>query len=146
MSGEHLPELPSRLEHEEQPSAAPATAPLDRLTEAAALLPNLMKLVYRLLRDPRVPVRGRAFALFALGYLVSPVDLIPDFVPILGQADDVVVVVLALHHLLRKAGDEVVTEHWDGHGDVIEIVDGVLAVAAQAVPWRVRAVVRRLVR
>ena len=144
----HLPELPSRLvdqeAREEAAERSPAVA--DTIAEALRLLPNLVKLVYRLLRDSRVPVRGRAFALAALAYVVSPVDLVPDFIPGLGQTDDLFVVVLALHHLLRRAGDDVVAEHWDGSGEVLDLVDGVLAVAADVVPLRLRAAVRRIVR
>ncbi|MDP8958143.1 MAG: YkvA family protein, partial [Actinomycetota bacterium] len=94
--------------------------------EAVLALPNLLKLIGRLMRDPRVPLRTRAFALAILAYLVSPIDLIPDALPVLGQADDLFLAAMALQHLLNGVGEEVVREHWDGSGDVLDLIRGVL--------------------
>jgi uncharacterized membrane protein YkvA (DUF1232 family) len=113
--------------------------------EAALALPRMAKLIGRLIRDPRVPARSKAFAIAAAGYLLSPVDLVPDFIPVLGQADDVLVAVLALHRLIRSAGEEVVLEHWDGPQDVLEIVEHVVDVAAGLVPARLSWLARRFV-
>lgn len=115
------------------------------LREMARLLPNLVKLLGRLMRDPRVPFRTRAFVLVILGYLVSPIDLIPDAIPVLGQADDLVLAALALHHLINGVGEEVVQEHWDGSGDVLDVVKGILAWGAERVPWPLRRAVARYV-
>lgn len=115
------------------------------LQEGVRALPNLGKLVGRLLRDPRVPRRRKTFALVVLGYLVWPIDLIPDQIPVLGQVDDLVLVVLALHHLLRGVPEEVLREHWDGTGDALAIVDGMLDWGAHKVPWPLRRAVARYV-
>lgn len=109
------------------------------------MLPNLIKLVSRLLRDPRVPRRRRAFAMVVLGYVLSPVDLVPDMVPVLGQVDDLLLVVLALHHLVQGVSEDVVEEHWDGSRDVLEVLEGVLDWASTRVPWPVRRLVARFV-
>ncbi len=90
------------------------------------ILPNLVKLVTRLVRDPRVPRRHRMLALGALAYVVSPIDLIPDAVPLLGPLDDVLVVALALRRLIHGAGPEIVDEHWDGGDSALETVDTVI--------------------
>lgn len=116
----------------------------DRLKEGVLALPNLLKLLGRLMRDPRVPARSKAFAGMALAYVASPVDVIPDFVPLLGQADDVMIAVFALHHLIRTAGEEVVVEHWDGPLDVLDVVDTLIGVAANLVPARVRWALNRV--
>jgi len=68
----------------------------------------------RLLRDPRVPRRAKAALAFAVPYLASPIDLIPDFIPVLGQLDDALVVALALRSLVRGAGPDLLREHWPG--------------------------------
>lgn len=114
------------------------------IKEAALALPNLVKLVGRLVRDSRVPARSKAFALLAAGYVLSPVDLIPDFIPFLGQSDDVLVVILALHRLIRSAGEDVVLELWDGPQDVLAIVENVVDLAAGLVPARLSWLARRL--
>lgn len=120
----------------------PATR--DRLKEAVLALPNLLKLLGRLMRDPRVPTRSKAFAGMALAYVASPVDVIPDFVPLLGQTDDVMVAIFAVHHLIRTAGEDVVVEHWDGPLDVLEVVDTLISFAAQLIPARVRWTLNRV--
>jgi uncharacterized membrane protein YkvA (DUF1232 family) len=71
-----------------------------------------------------------------LVYLVSPIDVVPDFVPGLGQLDDVVVVLLALHGLLNRVDEEVVLEHWDGDADLMRMVRAGFAAAARLLPGK----------
>ncbi|MDX1468559.1 MAG: YkvA family protein, partial [Acidimicrobiia bacterium] len=66
------------------------------VTDAAMMLPNLVKLVGRLLKDPRVPRRAKITLALAAAYVVSPIDLIPEMIPVLGWADDVVILMFAL--------------------------------------------------
>jgi uncharacterized membrane protein YkvA (DUF1232 family) len=82
--------------------------------QLVTLLPNLVGLFRALLRDPRIPRGSRVMVGFALAWFVSPVDLVPEFVPVLGPLDDVVVAALVLRHVLRKAGRDVIAEHWSG--------------------------------
>jgi uncharacterized membrane protein YkvA (DUF1232 family) len=90
---------------------------LGRREEARALarfVPDLARLVAALARDRRLG-RARRLALLALAaYLASPIDLVPDFVPVAGQLDDALLVALALRSLVRAAGPELVREHWRG--------------------------------
>lgn len=90
-------------------------------------LPNVLKLLYRLIRDGRVPRADKLLFGFALAYVVTPADLLPDFLGFLGVVDDLYLVALALGRLLARAGDEVLLEHWDGNprslGYLIEGVD-----------------------
>jgi uncharacterized membrane protein YkvA (DUF1232 family) len=77
-------------------------------------VPDCVVLFKRLLRDPRVPrVRKVALAL-VLVYLVIPIDLVPDFIPVAGQLDDAILVALVLRAVLRSAGSELLDEHWPG--------------------------------
>ena len=82
--------------------------------EVARLIPDCVVLVRRLASDKRVP-RRRRWALAGLAaYLLSPIDLVPDFIPVAGQLDDAILVVIVLRGVLRAAGPELVAEHWPG--------------------------------
>jgi uncharacterized membrane protein YkvA (DUF1232 family) len=80
----------------------------------ARLVPYCAVLFKRLLADPRVPMRWKIASALALVYLASPIDLVPDFIPILGQLDDAILVALVLRGLLRSAGPQLMREHWPG--------------------------------
>jgi uncharacterized membrane protein YkvA (DUF1232 family) len=82
--------------------------------ELATLLPNLLRLFRGLMKDPRVPRGSKALLILGALWLASPIDLIPEFIPVLGPLDDAVVAALILRHLLRTAGPEVIAEHWPG--------------------------------
>ncbi len=84
------------------------------LAEAKRFLPDLVRLVKDLAGDPSLGRGVRARLLLLSAYLVSPVDLVPDFVPVLGYADDVVVVAVVLRSVVRRAGPAVLEEHWGG--------------------------------
>ena len=114
-----------------------------RLREYALLAPRLGQLLWRLLRDPRVPARNKAALLFVAAYLASPVDLIPDFIAGLGQADDVVLAAFALDQILNQIPDDIVREHWEGDGDVLEVVKQILDISTAFFPrWLKRLVTR----
>jgi len=87
------------------------------LTEALRLLPDVLRLIRRLAADPDLPrgVRIRLGAL--LVYLASPIDLIPDFIPVLGYADDAIIVTAVLRSVARRAGVSAVRAHWPGTDD-----------------------------
>jgi uncharacterized membrane protein YkvA (DUF1232 family) len=80
----------------------------------AGLLPDCAVLCRRLLRDPRVSRRRKLSLAALLAYLVLPIDLVPDFVPVAGQLDDALLAALVLRGLVRAAGHDVVREHWPG--------------------------------
>ncbi len=86
------------------------------------LLPDLVRLVRRLAADRSLPRGVRVRLWLLLGYLLSPVDLVPDFVPVLGYADDVVVVALALRSVVRRAGSGALARHWPGDAAGLEVV------------------------
>jgi uncharacterized membrane protein YkvA (DUF1232 family) len=88
----------------------------------AGFIPDCIVLLRRLLADERVP-RRRRLVLFALvAYLALPIDLVPDFVPVLGQLDDAIVAALALRYVLRAGGPELLREHWPGPRSSLELV------------------------
>jgi uncharacterized membrane protein YkvA (DUF1232 family) len=84
------------------------------LGEALRLLPDLVRLLRRFAADPGVPRAARVRVWLLLGYLAIPIDLVPDFVPVLGYADDAIIVSLVLRSIVRQAGAPVVRRHWPG--------------------------------
>lgn len=87
------------------------------LREALRLLPDVVRLVHRLAADSTLPRGVRIRLWLLLAYLASPIDLIPDFVPVLGYADDAIVVTIVLRGVVRRAGIDVVRSRWPGTDD-----------------------------
>jgi uncharacterized membrane protein YkvA (DUF1232 family) len=85
-----------------------------RLKEALRLAPDLVRLLRRLAADSTLPRGVRVRMVLLLGYLAMPIDLVPDFIPVVGYADDAIVVALALRSVVRAAGPEALTRHWPG--------------------------------
>ena len=95
-----------------------ATRPDDmRLRELLRLLPDVLRLVHRLAGDRTLPRGVRLRLWLLLGYLALPFDLVPDFVPVLGHADDAIVVALVLRSVVRHAGPAALDRHWPGTPD-----------------------------
>jgi uncharacterized membrane protein YkvA (DUF1232 family) len=88
--------------------------------ELALIVPNLVRLFGGLLRDTRVPLRAKVVLAIASLWLASPIDLIPDFIPIVGSFDDAIVAALALRFVLRTTDGAVVREHWHGDSATLE--------------------------
>lgn len=80
----------------------------------ARLVPHCAVLFKRLLSDPRVSRGWKVASALALVYLAFPFDLVPDFIPVVGQLDDAVIIALVLRGLLRSAGPRLMREHWPG--------------------------------
>jgi uncharacterized membrane protein YkvA (DUF1232 family) len=84
------------------------------IRESLRLLPDLVRLLKCLAADPEMPRGIRIRLALLLAYLALPIDLIPDFIPVLGYADDAVIVALVLRSVTRRAGPEALTKHWPG--------------------------------
>ncbi len=101
-----------------------------RLRDGVRLLPDVLRLVRRLARDSSLP-RGVRWRLgLLLGYLVFPLDLVPDFIPVAGYADDVLLVAWVLRSVVRTAGPEALERHWPGTPAGLETVRRLAGVAA----------------
>lgn len=85
-----------------------------RVRDAVRLLPDLVRMLRRLAGDDRLPRGVRVRLWLLLGYLALPIDLVPDVIPVIGYADDAVVVVLALRSVTRVAGAAALDRHWPG--------------------------------
>ena len=113
----------------------PAMSTREILVEGVKMVPNLAKLVYRLMRDPRVPKRRKWLVMGAGAYLISPIDLVPELLlPVIGQVDDLLLAVFAVNHLLAGVDRDVLDEYWDGHGDALELVRAFVEWAAELLP------------
>jgi uncharacterized membrane protein YkvA (DUF1232 family) len=112
--------------------------------DAALMLPNIIKLVARLLRDPRVPRRAKITLGLAAAYVASPIDLIPEVIPVIGWADDVLIIMFAIDSLIDRAGEEIVQELWDGPGDLLALVRDVVGLSRNLVPKRLTNIIDRL--
>jgi uncharacterized membrane protein YkvA (DUF1232 family) len=90
--------------------------------EIALLLPNLLVLFRALVRDPRVSRGSKVLLVFGAAYVASPIDLIPEFIPVLGPLDDAVVAALVLRYVMRKTGPDIVAEHWRGDPATLDLL------------------------
>jgi uncharacterized membrane protein YkvA (DUF1232 family) len=88
----------------------------------------------RLMRDPRVPPRSKAVLVVVAAYLASPIDVIPDMIPGVGQLDDIVIAAFALDYMINQVPAEILKEHWDGDEDVLELIRNIAEIAASLVP------------
>jgi uncharacterized membrane protein YkvA (DUF1232 family) len=115
----------------------------DLVSEVILLLPNLAKLMTRLMRDPRVPIRRKLLVASVAAYVLSPIDFVPDFIVGFGKIDDVILVSLAVDHLMKSVDSDIVLKHWDGSVDALDLVRSVFAWAADILPDSVRKLLPR---
>jgi uncharacterized membrane protein YkvA (DUF1232 family) len=90
------------------------------LGDAARLIPDTLRLVRGLASDGTIPLATRIPVWLLLVYLASPIDLVPDFIPVVGYADDAILTSLVLRGLIRKVGTDKLTQHWAGTADGLE--------------------------
>jgi uncharacterized membrane protein YkvA (DUF1232 family) len=87
------------------------------LREAVRILPDLLRLLRRLAADRSMPRTVRVRLWLLMAYLAIPIDLIPDFIPVIGYADDAIIVAAVLRSVIRRAGSDAVRQHWPGSDD-----------------------------
>lgn len=110
------------------------------------LMPDMAVLLLRLMGDPRVPPASKAIALLAFGYMLSPLDLVPEvFLGPIGLIDDLVVLGTALSRMLNHVHPDVVRSHWSGQGDALDAIQRVSSWTEEQFVGRVRGVLRRWV-
>jgi uncharacterized membrane protein YkvA (DUF1232 family) len=90
--------------------------------ELATLIPNLVFLFRGLLRDERVPRSSKLWLGFAVAWFVSPIDLIPEFIPVVGPLDDAIVAALVLRHVLKRTDRSVLADHWRGDPATLDAI------------------------
>lgn len=106
------------------------------LLEFISLIPAFIKLMYYLAKDPRVSLGDKAILGAAIAYVFSPLDLIPDIIPFLGQVDDAYIVAIALQRLINSAGPEILKEHWEGSMEVFNTLQNYVEAALFFLPQK----------
>jgi uncharacterized membrane protein YkvA (DUF1232 family) len=111
-----------------------------KLRELLLFIPKLLKLLYDLLKDPRISQADKAILAGVIIYVIVPIDVIPDFIPFVGMIDDSYLVAIALLRLLNRADRQVVLDHWDGNIDIKQLVESIANITTYFLPERIRNV------
>lgn len=134
--------MPSEIEVENVPRTGTKRTVMGSISE----LPNFLRLLYGLITDNRVAALDKLVVAGAIAYILLPVDVIPDFIPFLGEVDDVFLLILALQRLIANAGRAVVQKYWAG--DPAELsslnLEKILAACAFFLPRRMRRRLRTI--
>ncbi len=96
------------------------------LAQLVRVVPDVLRLVRRLIGDPSTPFLVRAALVGLLLWLINPIDLVPEFVPVLGPLDDVVVAVIVLRFASKRLGTDVMRARWPGTEDGFALLSGVV--------------------
>ena len=137
---------PRTIPPEVEISSAPRTGAKRTVMGTISEIPNFLRLLYGLITDSRVNSVDKIVVAGAIAYILLPVDIIPDFVPFLGEVDDVFLLILALQRLISNAGRAVVQAYWPG--DPAELsalnLEKILAACAFFLPRRMRRRLRTI--
>ena len=135
-----------RLPADVKVESAPRTGARRTVMGTISELPNFLRLLYGLITDSRVSAVDKLVVAGAIAYILLPEDAIPDFIPFLGEVDDVFLLVLALQRLIANAGRPVLHDYWVG--DPAELTDlnleKILAASAFFLPRRMRRRLRTI--
>ncbi|AJT40782.1 YkvA family protein [Psychromicrobium lacuslunae] len=91
--------------------------------DALRLLPDLLRAIRRITADKTVNTAVRVKLTLLLIYLISPIDLVPDFLPVIGHADDIIIVAITLRSVIRSAGPELLRRHWPGTQPGLTVIE-----------------------
>ena len=111
-----------------------------RMKDYILFIPNLLRLLLQLLKDPRVSSADKAILAGTILYVISPIDVLPDFIPFIGLVDDSYLIGISVLRLLNRADRTVVLDHWHGVHDIKSLVSNIASVASYFLPERVRNV------
>ncbi|RMG04145.1 MAG: DUF1232 domain-containing protein [Acidobacteria bacterium] len=112
-----------------------------RIKNLLLFLPNLLLLLGRLIKDPRVPKPEKALLLAAIVYAIAPLDFLPDLIPFVGQVDDIYLISLTVLRLINNTEEEIVRQHWSGSGDIVALANAIANLAPIILPKRVSKVI-----
>ena len=113
-----------------------------KMRELLLFIPNLLGLMIGLLRDERVSQADKAILAGIIMYVIVPLDIIPDFIPFIGQVDDSYLLAISVLRLFNRADRRVVLDHWKGQRDIKELVDSVVRIAEFFLPNPIKNVLR----
>jgi uncharacterized membrane protein YkvA (DUF1232 family) len=141
-TGRRTRSLPREMEVE----GAPRTGARRTVISTIGEIPNFLRLLYGLVTDSRVANIDKLVLAGAIAYILMPIDIIPDFIPFIGEVDDVFILILAIQRLISNAGRAVVADHWMGDAAELSslILERILAYCAFFLPRRVRRRLRAI--
>lgn len=123
-------------------STEPANHSAGGLRDVLLFLPRFAALLGKLIADPEVSSTDKLLLVAVVAYMLSPFDIIPDIVPVLGQLDDAYLVALCLLRLLNHSGEAKVRQHWDGPEDIVQILQTISDYATRYLPAPARNALR----
>lgn len=101
------------------------------LTEYLFILPDLFVLITRLAMDDRVPAKKKFFIGAIITYMLLPIDIIPDFIPVIGYLDDMILAVYGLNTVLNEIDKQIIIDNWSGEGNILDLLQTITAKAEQ---------------
>jgi uncharacterized membrane protein YkvA (DUF1232 family) len=110
-----------------------------RMKEILLLVPRLLKLLVRLVRDPRVARADKVILGGTILYAIVPLDFIPDMIPFIGQIDDSYLIAISILRMLNRAEPGIVAEHWDGDVDIKKLATSIVSTASFLLPAGIRS-------
>ncbi len=110
----------------------------DQMKYYIGLLPKIVTLFIDLLRDTRVSATDKAILAATVAYILNPVDLIPDWIPFMGQVDDIYLAALAILRLFLRTDEQIIKEHWKGPEDIIVTMRKIADLAVFFLPPKVK--------
>lgn len=113
-----------------------------KMRELLLFVPNLVGLLIGLLRDDRVSQADKAILAGIIMYVIVPLDIIPDFIPFIGQVDDSYLLAISILRLFNRADRAIVMEHWNGQRDIKELIDSIVRIAEFFLPNPIKNVLR----
>ena len=137
---------PRTMPPEVEVSSTPRTGAKKTIVGTISEIPTFLRLLYGLITDGRVNSVDKLVVAGAIAYILLPVDIIPDFIPFLGEVDDVFLLIMALQRLIANAGRAVVQAYWPGDpAELSEMnLEKILAAAAFFLPRRMRRRLRTI--
>lgn len=95
---------------------------LNVLHEYVLIVPDIVALIYRLLKDERVKIKTKLEISAAVAYIIFPIDIIPEFIPFIGKIDDVAVLFFALNRIINEVPINIIAENWAGKNDLVVVL------------------------
>ena len=130
---------------QQETDATPGEQERGRLHDLGMFIPRLLKLIGRLLVDSEIAAMEKVLLGAAVLYVVGPIDLIPDSIPVLGQLDDLYLLAICLLRLLNRSGPEKLQQYWDGPEDILKLLQEVTDLSTRFLPERVRGTIQKWV-
>ncbi|MBA2687961.1 MAG: DUF1232 domain-containing protein [Gemmatimonadaceae bacterium] len=126
--------------------STPRTGAKKTVSNTLKQLPNFFRLLYGLITDKRVQRVDKLMVAGAIAYILLPLDFVPDFLPFVGEVDDLFLIILSVQRLINNAGRRVVEDHWMGESDELSSLNlqQILMASAFFLPRRVRRRLRAI--